>query len=94
MRLTMHDDKTLQFGSIGQTASQDLEPNVTTYAYRPVVAGQTTHFLSIFVPYLLGQSPPGPVTSVSEEGNGSATVGHTTVRINEEGTWSVTRKEP
>ena len=94
VRLTMHDDKTLRFGSITQTVSQDLEPNVTTYAYRPVVAGQTTHFLSIFVPYLLGQSPPGPVTSVSEEGNGSATVGHTTVRINEEGTWSVTRKEP
>lgn len=84
------------FGTINQSRSQDLDPNTTAYAYRPIAAGQTERFLSVLVPHEL-KTPAGTVvrgvkTAVNKKGRYTATVGDVTVVLNHKGNWSVSRK--
>jgi hypothetical protein len=92
--LTLHHDKDLRFGTLKLSVSQDLDPNVTTYAYRPIRAGRTSRFLSVFVPYPADGNPLKPVTSLTDEGVSSAILGPTAVQITKNGNWSVTRTQP
>ena len=57
MLLFFHDDGVIQYGSLKQTHSQDTDPNVTVFAFRPVKAGNVERFLSVLVPY--GSECPG-----------------------------------
>ena len=53
----VHDHRDMVFGTINQSRSQDLDPNTTAYAYRPIAAGQTERFLSVLVPHELKTRP-------------------------------------
>ena len=82
-----HDDGKLAFGSLKQTHSQDTDPNVTTYAYRAIQSGKTERFLTVFVPHT-SQEPAQPIassiqTSISDSGTYAATIGKTTVTIDD-----------
>ena len=94
--VVVHDHRDMVFGTINQSRSQDLDPNTTAYAYRPIAAGQTERFLSVLVPHEL-KTPAGTVvrgvkTAVNKKGRYTATVGDVTVVLNHKGNWSVSRK--
>ena len=94
--VVVHDHRDMVFGTINQSRSQDLDPNTTAYAYRPIAAGQTERFLSVFVPHEL-KTPAGAVvrgvkTAVNKKGRYTSTVGDMTVVLNHKGNWSVSRK--
>ena len=94
--VVVHDHRDMVFGTINQSRSQDLDPNTTAYAYRPIAAGQTERFLSVLVPYEL-KTPAGAVvrgvkTAVNKKGRYTSTVGDLTVVLNHKGNWSVSRK--
>ena len=94
--VVVHDHRDMVFGTINQSRSQDLDPNTTAYAYRPIAAGQTERFLSVLVPHEL-KTPAGAVvrgvkTAVNKKGRYTATVGDVTVVLNHKGNWSVSRK--
>ncbi|HBM76566.1 MAG TPA: hypothetical protein DD438_00535 [Verrucomicrobiales bacterium] len=91
IRLTLHPSKDLKFGQIRQNASQDLDPNITSYAYRPVTPGNPNHFLSVFTPYPAGTLPPEIDTAISDQGACSALFTDMRVHINPGGEWRVTR---
>ncbi|MBQ97412.1 MAG: hypothetical protein CMP30_05360, partial [Roseibacillus sp.] len=91
IRLTLHPSKDLKFGQIRQNASQDLDPNITSYAYRPVTPGNPNHFLSVFTPYPAGTLPPEINTAISEQGACSALFTDMRVHITPGGKWRVTR---
>ena len=55
--VVVHDHRDMVFGTINQSRSQDLDPNTTAYAYRPIAAGQTERFLSVLVPHELKTQP-------------------------------------
>ena len=93
VRLSLHPAKDLKFGQIRQKASQDLNPNVTTYCYRPVTPGTPAHFLSIFTPYPADGVPPEIATLVSGEGECSASIADLSVQISPRGKWHVSRPE-
>ena len=83
------------FGTINQSHSQDLDPNTTAYAYRPIEAGRTERFLSVLVPHELSTSA-GTVfrrvkTTVSKKGRFTAKVGDVMVEMNRMGNWTVSR---
>ena len=92
--LFFHDDGLLEYGSLKQTQSQDTDPNVTVFAFRPVKAGKRERFLSVLVPH----GPDSPAagvaakvqTSITKEGVFKATISGVKVRIGE-GKWSVGR---
>ena len=94
--VVVHDHRDMVFGTINQSRSQDLDPNTTAYAYRPIAAGQTERFLSVLVPHEL-KTPAGAVvrgvkTAVNKKGRYTATVGDVIVVLNHKGNWSVSRK--
>ena len=94
--VVVHDHRDMVFGTINQSRSQDLDPNTTAYAYRPIAAGQTERFLSVLVPHEL-KTPAGAVvrgvkTAVNKKGRYTSTVGDMTVVLNHKGNWSVSRK--
>ena len=94
--VVVHDHRDMVFGTINQSRSQDLDPNTTAYAYRPIAAGQTERFLSVLVPHEL-KTPAGAVvrgvkTAVNKKGRYTSTVGDVTVVLNHKGNWSVSRK--
>ncbi len=92
--LFFHDDGVLQYGSLKQAHSQDIDPNVTVFAFRPVKAGNVERFLSVLVPY--GSDRPGAEvaakvqTSITKEGVFTATIAGAMIRI-VDGKWSVGR---
>jgi hypothetical protein len=99
--LTIHQDGAMRFGRLKQRSSQDLAPNVTVYGHRPVEAGQTVQFLSLFSPWEDNGFPvtgSGAITRIAE---GTTTARWTsgrgrfvTVEIRADGTWNVTRTQP
>ena len=92
--LFFHDDGALQFGSLKQAQSQDTDPNITVFAFRPVKAGNRERFLSLLVPH----GPDSPAagvaakvqTSITGAGVFNATIAGVKVRI-ADGQWSVGR---
>ncbi len=93
--LVIHDHRHMVFGTINQSHSQDLDPNTTAYAYRPIEAGRTERFLSVLVPHELSTSA-GTVfrrvkTTVSKKGRFTAKVGDVMVEMNRMGNWTVSR---
>ncbi len=92
--LVHHRQEDLAVGSSRLATSQDLDPNVTTYAYKPVRGGETSRFLSVFVPYL--EEPPGThiETSIPVTGASSAIIGPTSIEVGTDGSWKVRRKKP
>ena len=93
--LYFHDGGTLQFGSLQQPHSQDVDPNLTTFAYRPIVGGRVTRFLSLFVPHPSGTNASELAvqiqTRISAEGEFVASIGQLTMTIQQDGNWSVAR---
>ena len=92
--LFFHDDGVLEYGSLKQTHSQDTDPNVTVFAFRPIKAGKRERFLSVLVPHGSG-SPATEVaakvrTSITDQGVFTATISGVKVRI-ADGEWSVGR---
>ena len=93
--LLFHDDGVLQYGSLRQVQSQDTDPNVTVFAFRPVEAGRTERFLSVLVPHgsdaSAGQVASQVETSITDPGVFTVTLANqVSVRI-EKGKWSVGR---
>ena len=92
--LFFHDDGVLQYGSLKQTHSQDTDPNVTVFAFRPVKAGKRERFLSVLVPH----GPDSPAAgvaakvqpSITKQGVFNATIAGVRIRIGD-GKWSVGR---
>ena len=93
--LYIHNDGVLKYGSLHQSHSQDSDPNVTTFGYRPVTGGQTARFLSVFVPYETHERHREVIsrlkTVITESGSFVALIDKTTVRIQRHGGWSVSR---
>jgi hypothetical protein len=92
--LLFHDDGVLQYGSLKQTHSQDTDPNVTVFAFRPVKAGNPERFLSVLIPHG-SDSPAAGVaakvqSSITKEGVFTATIAGVRIRIGD-GKWSVER---
>lgn len=54
--LWFHPGPDLRFGQLKQKQSQDVQPNLSTYAYRPITGEKTSHFLSVFIPHAAGVS--------------------------------------
>ncbi len=94
--LYFHDDRKCKFGTLRQSHSQDVGPSVTTFASRPINAGRSEHFLSVFFPHPQAKSPREVAsqikTTVAKEGSFQAAVGSATVTIKTDGSWSVVRQ--
>ena len=91
----IHDNGNLKFGSVQQSKSQDVDPNTTVFAYRPITVGKTELFLSILVPYCLAKCPEGVVDGIKSVIKQSKTfivfVNGVRVVIEIDGSWSVNR---
>ena len=91
----IHDDGNLKFGSVQQNESQDIDPNTTTFAYRPIAAGKTERFLSVLVPHCLAKRPEEIIDDIKSVIKRSGTfitfVGGVRVVIESDGVWSVKR---
>jgi len=92
--LFFHDDKVLKFGSLEKAQTQDAYANITTFAFRPVVAGRPERFLSVLVPHgsdsAAAQVAAKVQTSITDPGAFTATISGVKVRIGN-GKWSVGR---
>jgi len=92
--LFFHDDGVLQYGSLRQAQSQDTDPNVTVFAFRPVKARNHERFLSVLVPHgsdsLAAEVAAKVQTSITNQGVFTATISGAKVRIGD-GRWSVGR---
>ena len=93
--LVIHGDTEMQFASVRQTHSQDTDPNVTCFGWRPITSGTTQRFLSVLVPYspeqTAGEVLSSVETDVTESGLSTARIGSVTVKIGADGAWSVSR---
>lgn len=93
--LWLHQDGNMKFGSVAQRHSQDTDPNLTCYGSRPIRHGKVERFLSVLAPHTL-TSPDAVAktieTSFTESEGSYARVRGTTIRISNEGTWSVARE--
>ena len=92
--LVHHREDNLVVGSTKLTTSQDLDPNVTTYAYKPVEGGVTTRFLSVFVPHLHESRRPRIEPTITPRGVSRAQIGPTSIEIGTDGNWKVLRRQP
>ena len=94
--LYFHDDRELKFGSLEQSHSQDVDPNRTTFAYRPIGSGRAERFLSVFVPHAAATPPEqlaaAVTTRISAGGDCAASIGHLTATIRPDGSWGIERK--
>lgn len=93
--LFFHDDKTLEFGSLEKAQTQDAYANITTFAFRPVVAGRPERFLSVLLPHgpdaFAGQVASQVETSITDSGVFTVTLANQVkIRIGG-GAWSVRR---
>ncbi|MEM7388183.1 MAG: hypothetical protein AAF514_24885, partial [Verrucomicrobiota bacterium] len=95
--LCLHQDGSMKFGTHHQRHSQDTDPNVTCFGWRPIGQGKTERFLSVLVPHI-GEKNAGSLaatleTRIHESGDCLARIEEMTVTIKPEGTWTVIRKE-
>ena len=93
--LYFHPGKAQHYGTLKQSHSQDVDPHVNHYTWRPVAAGEPAYFLSVLVPHS-AENPASTVvarmkTVVDGNGNVVATIGSTTVEIGGTRSWSVGR---
>lgn len=65
--LWFHPEPDLTFGQLKQRQSQDLQPNVTTYAYRAIAGKKTSRFLSVFVPHPASDSAQTIATQITSK---------------------------
>jgi hypothetical protein len=93
--LRIHQDGPLKFGRVRQRHSQDLDPNITCFAWRPITRGKEARFLSVFLPYLSGENPSALSaaikTEVTPSGEWIAQLRGIKIRIEKDGQWSVVR---
>ena len=94
--LRFHDDHRSRFGAHRQSTSQDIRSELlTTFAYRPIQAGQPERFLSVFVPHRSQERPEAVAASIktalTDHGSCTATIGTTRITIHANGAWSVAR---
>ena len=89
-------DGNLKFGSVQQNKSQNIDPNTTTLAYRPITAGKADRFLSVLVLYCLAKRPVDIVDdiklAIKRSGAFITFVGGVRVVIESDGVWSVKRQ--
>ena len=92
--LLFHDDGVLQYGSLKQAQSQDTDPNVTIFGFRPIKARRPERFLSVLVPHGPASSSDrvaaGIKTAITDSGVFTASISGVKVRIGD-GAWSVRR---
>ena len=93
--LWFHADGKLTFGSVQQRHSQDIHPNRTVFASRPIRAGKKERFLSIFVPHATSTPAQKIATSIESSVDAQdvfeAKVGTVRVNISPDGNWIVNR---
>ena len=91
IRLTLHPETGRKYGQLRQNTSQDLKPNITTFACSPISPGKPAQFLSVFTPYPVDTLPPEVNTIISDKGSCSALFANIKVNIYPDGTWRVSR---
>jgi hypothetical protein len=95
--LRIHQDGPLKFGRVRQRHSQDSDPNITCFAWRPITRGKEARFLSVFLPYLSGENPSALSaaikTEVTPSGEWIAQLRGIKIRIEKDGQWSVVRAD-
>ena len=83
--LYFHPDAGNRYGSVQQTVSQDIGGrNAAAFAFRPVSAGETARFLSVFVPFCgdADEEAASQIkTSLSESGGYAVEIGNTAARM-------------
>lgn len=93
VRLVHHQQKKLVVGSSRLPTSQDLDPNMTTYAYKPVHGGETARFLSVFVPHHEKSPQPAIGNTITPRGASRVEIELTSIEIGPEGSWKVLRRK-
>jgi len=87
----------MRFGRIRQPHSQDADPNITCFGWRPILHGKTERFLSVLVPHAQGENPRALAaaieTRVTEAGDYTARVNGTNISIKADGAWTVLSEE-
>ena len=95
--LCFHQDGAMKLGRIRQPHSQDTDPNITCFGWRPIHHGKTERFLSVLVPYTEGENPRALAatieTRVTEAGDCTARVNGINISIKADGTWTVLPEE-
>jgi hypothetical protein len=95
--LCFHQDGVMRFGRIRQPHSQDADPNITCFGWRPILHGKTERFLSVLVPHAQGENPRALAaaieTRVTEAGDYTARVNGTNISIKADGAWTVLSEE-
>ena len=97
MLLFFHEDGNMEFGKLRQRHSQDTDPNVTCFGWRPIRHGRHERFLSVLVPHTAEQDPADVAARIQTQrtssGDFNARIAGTVVKIQADGGWSVSRKE-
>lgn len=95
--LHIHQDAAIKFGKVRQRNSQDTDPNITCFGWRPIQSGNKAHFLSVLVPHTHEENPRALAetikTHVTESGEWTAHITRTNISIEPDGTWTVSRGE-
>jgi hypothetical protein len=95
--LCFHQDGAMKIGKVRQRHSQDTDPNLSCFGWRPVRPGKAERFLSVLVPHLSEEEPrqlaAAIETRVSESGDCTARIEGTKISIKADGTWAVLRGE-
>ena len=92
-RLVIHHEPGMRYGTIKQRVSQDLTPNVTSFAYRSVTPGETVSFVSVFHPYRAPFSSFEFGTHSDAQGCSAVPAPGLKIRIDFDGAWKVTRDQ-
>lgn len=94
--LHLHQDEAMKFGTVRQRHSQDTDPNLTCFGWRPIQQGKTERFLSVLVPHRDGESPADLTavikTQVTGSGDFSARIKGLHISIKGDSTWAVLRE--
>ncbi|MDG2385647.1 MAG: hypothetical protein P8N76_28515 [Pirellulaceae bacterium] len=95
--LYIHQDGVMNFGKVRQRHSQDSDPNITCFGWRPIQHGETERFLSVLVPHTQDENSRSLAatikTQVTKSGNSTAQIDGTSISIDASGVWNVLRQE-
>jgi hypothetical protein len=87
----------MKFGKLRQQHSQDTDPNITCFGWRPIRHGKIERFLSVLVPHPQEENPRALAaaieTRVTELGDCSARIKETHISIKSDGAWTVLQEE-
>ena len=85
----------MKFGTVRQTNSQDTDPNLTCFGWRPIRQGKTERFVSVLVPHTDQVDPRALAasieTQINDAGDSNIRIGGTQIGIKADGKWSVLR---